>query len=206
MTNGPGDAAAIAVAQKLHHRVFPLLRALAEEQTGEHGGKDHGKNESAKQCERHRPCHGPEEPAFDRLQREDGQIGGDDDGDGVEDRALHFVRGLSDALLVERPVSSFWCRWRTMFSTMTTAPSTTMPKSSAPSESRLAGICFRSRQMAAKSSENGMVSGDDNGAAHVAEKEKQNDDDEDHALSQVVQDGVGGEAEQVAAVDERERS
>ena len=45
-----------------------------------------------------------------------------------------------------------------MFSTMTTAPSTTMPKSSAPSESRLAGMCFRSRQMAANSSEKGMVS------------------------------------------------
>ena len=33
-----------------------------------------------------------------------------------------------------------------------------MPKSSAPSESRLAGMCSRSRQVAAKSSENGIVS------------------------------------------------
>jgi hypothetical protein len=44
-----------------------------------------------------------------------------------------------------------------MFSTITTAPSTTMPKSSAPSESRLAGMWRRSRQIAANSSENGMV-------------------------------------------------
>ncbi len=59
---------------------------------------------------------------------------------------------------VDRPFSSLRARWRTMFSTITTAPSTTMPKSSAPSESRLAGICLRSRQVAAKSSEKGMVS------------------------------------------------
>ena len=45
-----------------------------------------------------------------------------------------------------------------MFSTITTAPSTTMPKSSAPSDSRLAGMLFRFRQMEANSSENGMVS------------------------------------------------
>ena len=45
-----------------------------------------------------------------------------------------------------------------MFSTMTTEPSTTMPKSSAPSESRLAGMCFRSRQIEANNKEKGMVS------------------------------------------------
>ena len=45
-----------------------------------------------------------------------------------------------------------------MFSTITTAPSTTIPKSSAPSESRFAGMWLRSSQIEAKSRENGMVS------------------------------------------------
>ena len=45
-----------------------------------------------------------------------------------------------------------------MFSIITTEPSTTMPKSSAPSESRLAGMWLRSRQMEANSSAKGMVS------------------------------------------------
>ena len=44
-----------------------------------------------------------------------------------------------------------------MFSTMTIAPSTIIPKSSAPRESRLAGMCRRSRQREANSSENGIV-------------------------------------------------
>ena len=51
-----------------------------------------------------------------------------------------------------------------MFSTMTTAPSTTMPKSSAPRERRLAGILLKSSQMAAKSREKGMVSATINAA------------------------------------------
>ena len=49
-------------------------------------------------------------------------------------------------------------RWRTMFSIITTEPSTNMPKSSAPSESRLAGMWLRSRQMEANINEKGMVS------------------------------------------------
>ena len=39
--------------------------------------------------------------------------------------------------------------WRTMFSTITTAPSTTIPKSNAPRDSRFAGIPFRLRHVAA---------------------------------------------------------
>ena len=109
-------------------------------------------------------------PAFDALQSEDGQVSGDDDGDGVEHRALHFVRGVADASRWRSWLPSAWLRWRTMFSIITTAPSTTMPKSSAPRDSRLAGMCLRSRQMAANSSENGMVSGDDERAADIAEK------------------------------------
>ena len=40
---------------------------------------------------------------------------------------------------------------------MTTAPSTIMPKSIAPIESRFAGMCAQSRQMKEKSSANGIV-------------------------------------------------
>ena len=45
-----------------------------------------------------------------------------------------------------------------MFSTITTAPSTTMPKSSAPNDNKFAGMPFNFKHVAAKSSENGMVS------------------------------------------------
>ena len=89
-----------------------------------------------------------------------------------------------------------------MFSTITTAPSTTMPKSSAPSESRLAGICLQVETGGGKQQREGNGEHDDDCAAHVAEKEKENDRDQDHSLGQVVQHGVRGEVEQVAAIDE----
>ena len=48
-----------------------------------------------------------------------------------------------------------------MFSTMTTAPSTMMPKSIAPIDSRLAGMCAQSRQMNENSSAKRNRDGDD---------------------------------------------
>ena len=44
-----------------------------------------------------------------------------------------------------------------MFSTMTTVPSTTIPKSSAPRERKFAGMWLKFRQMEANSNENGIV-------------------------------------------------
>jgi hypothetical protein len=114
--------------------------------------------------EGHRPGHGPEQPAFHALQREDRQIGGDDDGDGVKHRPLDLMASLADDLRggfrgARCPVvAAAWLRWRMMFSTITTAPSTTIPKSSAPSERRFAGMWLRSSQIDAKSRENGIVS------------------------------------------------
>ena len=85
----------------------------------------------------------------------------------------------------------------------TTAPSTTMPKSNAPSESRLAGILFRSRQIEANNSEKGMVSATISAPRDIAEKEKQNDGDEQDAFTQIVQHGVRRVVHQVAAIQKR---
>ena len=90
-------------------------------------------------CKCHGPRHGPEQAPLDCLQGENRQVGGNDDGDGVKNRALHFMSGFGDPYLNRASIFLLRARWRTMFSTITTAPSTTMPKSSAPSESRLAG-------------------------------------------------------------------
>ncbi len=68
-----------------------------------------------------------------------------------------------------------------MFSTMTTAPSTTMPKSSAPSDNRLAGMCARSRQMEAKSRAKGMVSETMRAPRTFPQEEKENDHHENDA-------------------------
>ena len=68
-----------------------------------------------------------------------------------------------------------------MFSTITTAPSTRMPKSIAPIDSRFAGMCWRSRQMNANSSDSGIVTATISPDADVVEEENQDDDDEHDA-------------------------
>ena len=148
------------------------------------------------------PGHGLEQAAFDALQSENRQIGGDDDGEGVENGPLDFVRRVADMLhrrLV--PGRRGGLKWRTMFSMMTTAPSTTMPKSSAPRESRFAGMLLRSRQMEANSKRERNGQGDDERAAKIPEEEKQNHRDQQDSGGQIVQHGVRGEMKQIAAIE-----
>ena len=57
-----------------------------------------------------------------------------------------------------------------MCSTMTSVPSTMMPKSSAPRLNRLAGIPVKCMQINANSSESGMVIGRQQRGPHAAEK------------------------------------
>ena len=45
---------------------------------------------------------------------------------------------------------------------------------------------------------------DDEGAAQIAEKEKQDDGNEDDALGEIVEDGVRGEVQQIAAIEKRD--
>ena len=77
-----------------------------------------------------------------------------------------------------------------MFSIMTTAPSTTIPKSKAPSERRLAGILVKSRQMDANSNENGMVSATIKSGTSIEKKKEENDADQNHSFGQVVHHGM----------------
>ena len=91
-----------------------------------------------------------------------------------------------------------------MFSTITTEPSTTMPKSSAPRESRLAGMWRQVEQDRSKKKRERNGERHDERTANVAQEQEKHDDDQDDALAQVVQHGVGGEVHQVAAVKVRD--
>ena len=59
---------------------------------------ENGEDERADQREGDGPGHGLEEPAFDSLQREDGQVRSDDDAAGKEDRPLHLVGRVANLL------------------------------------------------------------------------------------------------------------
>ena len=88
-----------------------------------------------------------------------------------------------------------------MFSTITTAPSTTMPKSSAPSDSRFAGIAVQLEADGGEQQRERNGERDDERAADIAEEQEQNDGHQDDAFGQIVQHGVGGVVDQIAAIE-----
>ncbi len=84
-------------------------------------------------------------------------------------------------------------RWRKMFSIMMTVESTTMPKSTAPSEIRLAGVSVPTRPQNAMSSASGMLSAVISAARVCPRKSEQDHRHQHHADEQVLEHGVGGE-------------
>ena len=91
---GVSDSAAVTIGQ---NRVAPFPDATAEEDAGQNGRDQNGKRQRAKKGERNRQSHRPEQAPLYPLQREDRHVRRDDDRNGVEHRALHFMAGLADS-------------------------------------------------------------------------------------------------------------
>ena len=200
--NGPFDGCAVAAGEPDHGRVLPLAGAIFEEEAGEDGRDQHGEDQAADQREGHHPGHGLEEAAFDGLQGEDGQVGGDDHSAREEDRALHLVRGLAD-LLGRR--GAFPASVAEMADDVLDHHHGAVHHHSEVERAQREQVGGDAAQVQAdgrKEQGEGHGEGDNDGAADVAEEEKQNDDDEEDALAEVVEDGVRGVVEQVAAVEE----
>ena len=87
-----------------------------------------------------------------------------------------------------------------MFSTITTAPSTIMPKSIAPIDSRFAGMCAQSRQMNENSRANGIVTATISAVRTLKRNMPEDDEHQQHAAHQVAFDGLGGLLNQIGAV------
>ena len=98
MLEWPREPRCGSVGEPEHERVLPLLGALAEEEAGHDRRDEDGEDQRAEQRKADGPGHGLEEAALDGLQGEDGQVGGDDDAAGEEDRALHLMRGFANLL------------------------------------------------------------------------------------------------------------
>ena len=87
-----------------------------------------------------------------------------------------------------------------MFSTMITVESTTMPKSTAPSEIRLAGVPVVTMPMNAIMQRQRNVDRGDERGARVAEEQPQHHRHQQHADEQVLDDRVRGQLHQRRAI------
>ena len=92
-------------------------------------------------------------------------------------------------------------RRRRIASVTTIAPSTRMPKSIAPSDSRLADTCVRLSSENTATSASGMVTPGNQCAARTAEEEDQDQKHQRDALEDGAADLVHGRAHQVVAID-----
>ena len=146
--------------------------------------------------------------SFDALEGEDRQERDDDDRLGEQDRVPELDRGVPSAcacasrsrcaagLCSAAPTASLTIS----ASTSTTALSMMMPKSTAPSEIRLADTPRASIRMNANSSDSGMTRGDDQRRAPVAQEYQQDRDHQQRADRQVLGHGVHGVVDQFGAV------
>ena len=93
MVEAPVQRTPVVAVQPLQHRVPPLLYFAAEQETAQHRSDEQSKHQRPKQCKRHRPRHRTEQASLHSLQRKNRQIRNDDNNAGEKHRLLHFVRG-----------------------------------------------------------------------------------------------------------------
>ena len=107
-----------------------------------------------------------------------------------------------DACRIRSGIVPFPCgpRCRKMFSIMMTVESTTMPKSTAPSEMRFAGVSVPDHAAERDEQRERDVERRDDGGARVPEEEEEHDRHEQHPDDEVLEHRVRRQLHQVAAV------
>ena len=182
---------AIVGREPHHDGVVPLFGALAEKEAGHYRSHGNGEDNRADEGEADGPGHGLEEPALDGLQGEDGQVGGDDNAAGEKDRAQHLVSGVADFLrrgagvVLERKVAHH----------VLDHDHRAIDDHSEVQRTQREQIRGNVAQVKADGGEHKRKrngEGDNDGAAHIAQEEKKDDRNQDHAFSQVVFDGFDG--------------
>ena len=182
---------------------MPLARALGEEKAGQHRRDQHREHQRAQQSERHGPGHRLEQAPFHALQRENRQVGGDDDGDRVEHRPLHLVRGVED-LLFRRSVvlvAAAEVADDVLHHHHRAIHHHSEVQRAQRQQVRGNALQVQTGRGEQQRKRNGQR--DDDRAANISEKQKQDNHHQDDAFGQVVQHGVSGVVHQIAAVDER---
>ncbi len=145
--------------------------------------------------------HRREQLRLGALQREEREIGGDDDEASRRRSAGRPGPASAHLALVDHSSCGRASRRRRIASDMTMAPSTMMPKSMAPSDRRLAGISVRCMAMKTATSASGMRHRHHHRAPRAAEEQDQHDADEADAFHDGVRDLAHGGLHEHVAVD-----
>src|SRR5216117_1358296 len=117
---------------------------MAEKVGGQHRDEGQSAQQRAEEGRANRKGHGGEQPSFHSFEREQRNIGGDQNAQREEYGTFHLERGLTNRV---EGAAGARCSLRLR----------TIPESSAPRLSRFAGTPLRYMQMNANSSDRGMA-------------------------------------------------
>ncbi len=96
MIEAPFELPAITSADAVEKTIGLFLDAVLEPIRGEDGNECERENEGANEGESHGVRHGMEKSSGGPSQRIDGEISGDDDGNGIEDGTINIASGGKD--------------------------------------------------------------------------------------------------------------
>src|SRR6516164_9047405 len=94
MVQAPFEATSVAVANPVEDAIFFFFYAGAEPIVSKNRNQSKCDDKRADQRERHGVGHRVKEFSSRATERVDGQISGDDDGDGIKDGAVNVTRGV----------------------------------------------------------------------------------------------------------------
>ncbi len=203
MLDRPFHSDAIARFQEFQYRVAPFGHAFAEQHAGENGRDQHGKHEGAEERKGHGPGHGMEQASLDPLQSEDWQVGGNDDRDGVEDRPLDFVRRFADALHRRLIVGAAMAHVADDVLHHDHRAVHNHPEIQRAKGEQVCGNALQLETGRGEQQRKRDRQCDDQCSANISKKQKENDHDQNDAFRKVVQHGMRGVVDQVAAINKR---
>ena len=134
------------------------------------------------------------------MQGEDGQVSGDDDAAREEDWAQHLVGRVAN-FLHWRPSIAFDVEMTHHVFDHDDRAVNDHPEVQCAQREQVCGDVAEIQANGGEHQRDGNCERNNDGAAHIAEKEKENDHNQNHSLGQVALDGVHRIAHQVRAVE-----
>src|ERR1700676_980182 len=203
MIEAPSEACGIGIADPIEDAIVFFLNAFLEPVGGEDGNNGKSENQRADERKGHGVRHGVEKFAGGASESVDGKVTGDDDGDGIENGAVDVAGGGENHFVELVSLSMTEAELAVNVLDHDDGAVNDDAEVDGADGEKVGGFTGGvKKDEGEEQGERDGKSGDDGGADADQEKDE-HDEDEDHAANEVPFDGIGGHADQVAAVVER---
>ena len=200
MIETPFEAACVPIANPVENAIVFFLHAVREPVGSEHRNKGERDEERADEREGHGVGHGMKEFSGGAGERVDRKVSGDDDGDGIKNGAVNVAGGVQkdfvELVVLAVALAEFAID---VFDHDDGAVNDDSEIDGADGE-KIGGFAGEMQKNEGEEQRERNGERGDDGGADADQEEDQNDQHENHAAKEIAFDGVGGDADQVAAV------